>query len=209
MPRLPDPDFSRWGHPHGISLLGGWFPISVEILTIVVLIVAIGWRTRRWRWCGCRSSVAIGVLAALGARTYMNSEGLASDPAPLELWAWTAVCAGSVAVAVLGFRGARWWRRGLSVLAIPLTLLCALLVLNEWVGYYPTVQRAWGDLTAGPLPDQVDAKDLPGLRNTHPATGKLVAVDIPDAASGFKHRREYIYLPPVWFAGDVRPRCPR
>jgi hypothetical protein len=102
-------------------LLGGWFPTSVEILTIVVLIVAIGWRTRRWRLLWVPLSAATGVVAALAARTYMNSEGLASDPAPLELWVWTAVCAASVAVAVLGFRDTRWWRRGLSVLAIPLT----------------------------------------------------------------------------------------
>ena len=162
MPRLPDPDFSRWSHPHGTSLLGGWFPVTVEILTIVILIVAIGWRTRRWRLVWVPVSATVGVIAALAARTYMNSEGLASDPAPLRLWVWTAACAGSVAVAVLGFRHARWWRRGLSVMAIPLALLCALLVLNEWVGYYPSLQRAWGDLTAGPLPDQVDAKDLPG-----------------------------------------------
>ena len=93
-------------------------------------------------------------------------------------------------------------------MAIPLTLLCALLVLNEWVGYYPSLQRAWGDLTSGPLPDQVDAKDLPGLRNTHPDTGKLVPIDVPDGASGFKHRREYIYLPPAWFTGDVAPTLP-
>jgi hypothetical protein len=47
MPRLPDPDFNKWGQ--GTSLLGGWFPISFEILTIVILLVVIGWRTRRWR----------------------------------------------------------------------------------------------------------------------------------------------------------------
>jgi len=99
MPPLPDPDFSKWGH--GTSLLGGWFPISVEILTIVVLMVAIGWRTRRWRLACVPVSAAIGVIAALAARTYMNSEGLASDPAPFELWVWTAVCAGTVAVAAL------------------------------------------------------------------------------------------------------------
>ncbi|MDT7762795.1 MAG: hypothetical protein QOC63_2215 [Mycobacterium sp.] len=208
MPRLPDPDFSRWSHPHGTSLLGGWFPISVEILTIVILIVAIGWRTRRWRLVWVPVSAIVGVIAALAARTYMNSEGLASDPAPLRLWVWTAAGAGSVAVAVLGFRSARWWRRGLSLMAVPLALLCALLVLNEWVGYYPSLQRAWGDLTAGPLPDQVDAKDLPGLRNTHPDTGKLVGIDVPDGGSGFKHRREYIYLPPAWFTGNVAPMFP-
>jgi hypothetical protein len=93
MPRLPDPDFSKWGH--GTSLLGGWLPISIEILTIVILIVAVGWRTRRWRLVWVPVSAAIGVIAALAVRTYMNSEGLASDPAPFKLWVWTAVCAGS------------------------------------------------------------------------------------------------------------------
>jgi S-formylglutathione hydrolase FrmB len=206
MPPLPDPNFNRWGH--GISLLGGWFPITVEVVTVVVLIAAIGWRTRRWRLLWLPLSAAVGVAVALAARTYLNSEGLAGDPAPFELWVWTAVCAAAVAVAVLGFRGAPWLRRGLSVLAVPLALLCALLVLDQWVGYYPSLQRAWGDLTAGPLPDQIDAKDLAGLRSTHPDTGKLVGVDIPDGGSGFTHRREYVYLPPAWFAGAVAPKLP-
>ncbi len=206
MPRLPDPDFSKFGH--GISLLGGWFPITIEILSIVVLIVAIGWRTRRWRLVWVPISAAIGVVAALGARTYMNSEGLASDPAPFLLWVWTALGAATIAVAALGFRSARWWRRGLSLLAIPLVVVSALTVLNQWVGYYPTIQKAWGDLTSGPLPDQIDAKDLPGLRNTHPDTGKVVTVNIPDTGSGFKRRSEYVYLPPIWFTGNTPPKLP-
>lgn len=206
MPALPDPNFNRFGH--GISLLGGWFPLTVEIVTVVVLIAAIGWRTKRWRLVWIPVSAALGVLTALAVRTYVNSEGLASDPAPFKLWVWTAVSALAIVVAVLGFRGARWWRRGLSLLAIPLSVVCTLLVLDQWVGYYSTVQRAWGDLTAGPLPDQVDAKDLAGLRNTHPDTGKVVGVDIPDSGSGFTRRREYVYLPPAWFAGDVAPKLP-
>ena len=148
------------------------------------------------------------MLGALAVRTYVNSEGLASDPAPFGLWVWAAVFVGAVAVAILGWRGSSWRRRGLSMLAIPLTLLSALIALNQWVGYYPTVQSAWGAVTAGPLPNQVDAADLPGLRKTAPSAGKLVEVDIPDDASGFKHRSEYVYLPPAWFAGDTPPRLP-
>ncbi|MBL3747930.1 hypothetical protein IQ261_27120, partial [Mycobacteroides abscessus subsp. massiliense] len=32
--------------------------------------------------------------------------------------------------------------------------------------------------------------------------------DIPADASGFKHRGEYVYLPPAWFAGETPPRLP-
>ena len=90
-----------------------------------------------------------------------------------------------------------------------LALVATLIEINRWVGYYPTVQAAWGALTAGPLPIRSTPAALPGLRNTTPTTGKLVEVTIPDTASGFKHRNEYVYLPPAWFAGQLsHPRCP-
>ena len=206
IPVLPAPDFH--GYRGGISLLGGWFPLTVEIVSVVVLLAAIGWRTRRWRLTWVPISVAFGVAGALAVRTWMNSEGLASDPAPVKLWVWAAVFVAAFAIAVLGWRGARWWRRGLSVLLIPLSMVAGLLTLNQWVGYYPTLQVAWNALTAGPLPDQIDASQLAGLRNTTPSTGKLVKVSVPDEASGFKHRNEYVYLPPAWFAGNSPPRLP-
>lgn len=206
IPQLPAPDFHEFRR--GISLSSGWFPMTVEIVAVVVVIAVIGWRTRRWRALWVPVSAVVGVLIALAARTYVNSEGLASDPAPFSLWVWTAVFGAAVAIAVLGWRNTRWWRRGLSVIAVPLTLLAAALSLNQWVGYYPSLQAAWGAVTAGPLPHEVDASDLPSLRNTRPDTGKVVQVDIPDDASGFNHRSEYLYLPPAWFAGDTPPRLP-
>ncbi|CDQ44442.1 alpha/beta hydrolase [Mycolicibacterium neoaurum] len=193
---------------NGISLLEGWLPLTIEIVVVVVLIVAIGWRTRRWRLVWLPMCAAVGVLVALAARSYMNDQGLASDPAPFALWVWIAVFGLAVAVGVVGWRSARWWRRIISVLAVPLTLLTSAMALNGWVGYYPSLQSAWGALTAGPLPNEVQASDLPSLRNTAPTTGKLVKVDISDTASGFTHRSEYVYLPPAWFAGDTPPALP-
>ena len=204
-PVLP-PDWARLNH--GVSLLGGWLPAVLQVAAAVVVVAVIGWRTRRWRLVWLPISVAIGVAAALAARTWVNSEGLASDPAPVQLWLWAAVFVATLAIAVLGWRDAAWWRRGLSLAAGPLTLMAVLITLNQWVGYYPTVPAAWNALTAGPLPDQVDVEALPSLRNTEPETGKLVEVSIPDAASGFKHRSEYVYLPPRWFAGATPPRLP-
>jgi S-formylglutathione hydrolase FrmB len=188
--------------------LGGWLPLTIEIVAAIALIVAIGWRTRRWRLLWLPICVVIGVLGAFAARTYVNSEGLASDPAPFAVWVWVGVFVAGIALAVLGWRGTSWWRRGVSLLAIPLTLVAALVAINRWVGYYPSVQTAWGALTAGPLPNEIDAADLPDLRDTVQSTGKLVEVDIPNDASGFKHRSEYVYLPPAWFAGASPPRLP-
>ncbi|MGQ4599428.1 alpha/beta hydrolase-fold protein [Nocardia sp. R6R-6] len=198
----------QYAFPHGISLLHGWLPLTLELLTAAILLVAVARRTRRWWLIELPVSVAIGGAAALAARWYVADEGLASDPAPLQLWVWVGAVAAAAAIAVAGWSSARWWRRGIAVLAIPLTLLSTGIVLNQWVGYYPTVQAAWGAATAGPLPHQTDLSALPALRNTTVTDGKLVPVRIPDAGSGFPHRTEYVYLPPAWFAGPNPPALP-
>ena len=100
----------------------------------------------------------------------------------------------AVGLVVADWRGARWWRRGLAVLAVPLCVVCAGLMVNNWVGYLPTVQVAWRKLTSAPLPGQVDrgtvlAMQLSGIR---PGNGVITRVTIPSDASGFRHRTELV-----------------
>lgn len=82
-----------------------------------------------------------------------------------------------------------------------LCLLSATLTLNLWVGYFPTVQTAWNQLTSGPLPDQADQAAVAALAHSgvRPSHGTLLPVVIPSDASHFKHRGELVYLPPAWF----------
>ncbi|WP_281878922.1 alpha/beta hydrolase [Nocardia sputorum] len=206
-PAGPAPHQQQAFH-HGISLLHGWLPSTVELLAVALLLIAIARRARRWWSIQLPACVAVGVAAALAAAWYVADEGLASDPAPAQLWAWVGGTAAAAAIAIVGWRGARWWRRGIAVLAIPLTLVSTGMVVNRWVGYYPTLQAAWGAVTAGPLPHQTDLSALPSLRDTAVADGALVPVRIPDAGSGFPHRTEYVYLPPAWFAGPAPPALP-
>ena len=107
-------------------MLGGWLPVVIDVVAVIVVLAAIGWRTRRWRLLWIPVCVGIGVAGALAVRGFVNNQGMASDPAPVQLWLWSAVCVGAVAMAFLGWRSARWWRRGVSSLAIPVTLLATL-----------------------------------------------------------------------------------
>jgi S-formylglutathione hydrolase FrmB len=197
---------------HHISLMHGWVPTTVQITTVVVLLLAVGWRSRRWRLLWLPVAAAVGAGGAALAHWYIASDGLAGDPAPHQLWIWIAVTGLAATVLVAGWRGARWWRRGVSVLAVPLCLLCSALALNLWVGYFPTVQNAWNQLTSGPLPDQTDratvTKMAVAAKGVLPAKGSVVAVTIPADASHFKHRGELVYLPPAWFASNPPPRLP-
>ncbi|WP_238981126.1 alpha/beta hydrolase [Williamsia herbipolensis] len=195
--------------PHqGVSLLDGWFPLTLQILAAVVLVVAVGWRTRRWRLLWFPIAVVVAVGGAWAVHLYFDSEGLATDPAPWQLWVWVGLSIGALAVLVLGFTTARWWRRGVTLVAVLLTVLTTSVILNQWVGYYPTLSAAWGAITAGPLPDQVSASALPSLRSTTRTKGAVVPMTTTDSISHFAHRTEYVYLPPAWFRGATPPALP-
>jgi S-formylglutathione hydrolase FrmB len=199
---------------HHISLMHGWVPATAQVLAGVLLVLAVGWRSRRWRLLWLPIAGLVGMAGALWVHWYIASDGLAGDPAPRQLWVWVALTGLAAGVLLLGWRSARWWRRGVSVLAVPLCLLSSALALNLWVGYFPTVQTAWNQLTAGPLPDQTDRATVTAMaaqtqaRHILPAKGSLVPVTIPSTASGFKHRGELVYLPPAWFATSPPPKLP-
>jgi S-formylglutathione hydrolase FrmB len=202
----PQEDLRKFNY--GIDLLGGWFPLTVGIIVLLLVVMVIGWRTRRWRRVWLPVCVGIGAIGALAVTGYLYFQSLPSDPPPLRLWLWIGIVVCAIAIAVLGWRSAGWWRRALSVLVIPPALVATLLLANQWLGYYRTLPAAWDALTTGPLPDEVDPGELGTLRNSVPSSGKLVKVTIPDAVSGFKHRPEYVYLPPAWFAGSAPPALP-
>ena len=202
---LPEP-FS-----HHLSLMHGWIPVTVQVIAAVAVIAAVESAQR----------TLAGALAAVGAdRRRSRSprrptgtsprKGSSDNPAPHALWIWIGLSGFAAAVLVAGWRGARWWRRGVSVAALPLCLLSAALALNLWVGYFPTVQTAWNQLTAGPLPDQTDQVTVTAMQQQRkiPPKGTVVPVNISDAASGFKHRGELVYLPPAWYATNPPPRLP-
>jgi S-formylglutathione hydrolase FrmB len=193
-----------------LSLLHGWLPAAAQGLALSVAVAAPGWHRRRWR--GRALPAALGVAAAVTALSYwyITTLGVAGDPAPVTLWLWIAMSGLAAAVVVLGWPGARWWRRALALLSVPLCVLCAALALNGWVGYFPTVLSAWNQLTGVPLPDQIDRLRVTEMQiaRTRPAKGVVVPVMTGSDASHFPHRQELVYLPPAWFGSNPPPRLP-
>ena len=188
----------------------GWLPLTIQAVAAIVLLLAIGWRGSRWRRVWVPVAVAAGGVLAATAYWFVGSEGLSGEPAPNLLWIWITATGAAAVVLVAGWRSARWWRRGAGVAAVPLAALCSALALNLWVGYFPTVQTAWNQLTAGPLPDQTDQATVVAMQKARriPARGTVVPVDIGSSASGFKHRGELVYLPPAWYASNPPPHLP-
>ena len=193
-----------------LSLMHGWIPMTLQLLAATTVVVAVGWRTRRWRLLWLPVCAAFGLTWAAAAYSYLRSTGIAADPAPVALWVWIALTGLATSVVVAGWREGRWWRRGVSLLAVPLSLLCAAATINDWVGYVPTLGAAWTELTSGPLPDQTDRAAITAMQlsGTVPTNGAIVSVNIDSSASGFRHRDELVYLPPAWFASTPPPLLP-
>jgi S-formylglutathione hydrolase FrmB len=192
------------------SLMHGWVPGVVQGLSVTLLLVAIGWRTRLWRLLYLPVAAVLGAALAACSSWYIASAGLADEPAPDVLWWWIGGSGAAASILILGWGSARWWRRGASLMAVPLCLLSAALTLNLWVGYFPTVQTAWDQITAGPLPHQTDAAGVAAMSaaGLTPAHGIVVPVTISEEASHFKHRGEVVYLPPAWFSSSPPPPLP-
>lgn len=192
------------------SLMHGWVPMTIQVIAAVALTLAVGWRSRRWRTVWIPLAAFAGGATAYLTHWYIVDRGLCGEPAPSALWVWITLTGMATAVLVLGWPNARPWRRGAAVLAVPLCLLSAGLALNLWVGYFPTVQSAWSQLTSGPLPDQTDRATVTAMaaKGTRPPHGTVVPVTIPADGSHFKHRGELVYLPPEWFATTPPPPLP-
>jgi S-formylglutathione hydrolase FrmB len=85
-----------------------------------------------------------------------------------------------------------------------------VLLLNTWVGYVRTVEAAWYFVTTPPPPNQADLATVQAMAGNGivPHKGRIVPVKTSSEASGFKHRGELVYLPPVWFRSVPPPTLP-
>ena len=194
-----------------ISLLHGWAPIALQAIAAVVLVFAIARRSRRWQRIWIPVSIVAGIVVVALAYWFIKVTDMSGGVvAPVGFWIWVGLAGLAVAVLVLGWRDAGGWRQAASLLAVPLTLLCVALAVNQWTGYFPTVQSAWGQFSGHPLPGQTDVHSVDALRDPGGSVeqGKIVTITVPDGGSGFKHRDELVYLPPAWFTSEPPPTLP-
>ena len=80
----------------------GWVPVTAQILAAILLVLAIGWRTRRWRLVRLPVAVLLGLGLAWLVYWIIASNGLSGEPAPQQLWVWVALTGLAAGVAVLG-----------------------------------------------------------------------------------------------------------
>ncbi len=212
VPALPATDARAGEHAaetSEVSLIDGWMPVTIQVITGLALVAATGWRSRRWRLRWLPVAAAVGVTFIGAAWWFFDSQGWGSVY-PWGMWVWIGLTGLAATVLVLGWPGSPWWRRTLSVLAVPLCVLSAGTVLNASLGYLPTVATAWQRVTGQLPPQWIDQTRLAELQRDgiRPTRGTVVRITTPSDISGFAHRAELVYLPPVWFTSNPPPPLP-
>jgi S-formylglutathione hydrolase FrmB len=193
-----------------MSLTNGWIPVVAQAVSFAMLLAAICGRSRRWLLTSVPLGLAAGIVLAAGTHWYIKDQGLTEDRVPVVLWVCIGATGLAAAVMVLGWRRAQWWRRGVSVVAVPMFALATVVTLNSWVGYVPTVGAAWDYMTGRGLPGLIDRAKVAALQHqgATPDWKTIVKVHTPDDASGFAHRDELVILPPAWYASTPPPQLP-
>jgi S-formylglutathione hydrolase FrmB len=187
-----------------VSLLTGWLPTTLRIAALVAAIGAVSRRDRRW-WTRVVPVVAVAAVAVAVIVSIVVDNALQQpEPLPGEVWFWVGVVVFSLVA--MAWRG-QSWRRLIAAAAVVLAAASAASAVNEFVGYYPTVGAAFGELTGQPVPAEVGTGQLSSVdpKTSH---GRVVPVDIPDTYSHFTHRQEFVYLPPAWFRSRRKEQFP-
>jgi hypothetical protein len=179
-----------------VSLLSGWLPTTLRIAAltaVVVAVVRVG--DRRWWTRVVPVAIVAAVVVAVVASVVVDNALAMPETLPGEVWFWVGVSV--FALVAMVWRG-QVWRRAVAAGAVLLAAASAASTVNDFVGYYPTVGAAFGELTGQPVPAQVGASQLSSV-DPNTGRGRVVPVDIPDTYSNFTHREEFVYLPPAWF----------
>ncbi|MER7281912.1 alpha/beta hydrolase-fold protein [Dactylosporangium sp. NPDC000244] len=180
-------------------------PIAAGLETAGLLCLGFVWvrpgdrRTRRSALLlGLGVAAAVGVLA-LALRT----TGTVTDAYPPSFAAWIGAAFAAIAGCPLALgRPARWgaatWRRAAAVAAVPLTVVGALMLIDQEYGIWPTAGDMLGhDGTLRGADARRALDGAPAARS--PAGGTLMMLDAPATVSHFAHRPGAVYLPPAYY----------
>ena len=166
--------------------------ILAGVALAALMVPTIGVRTRlRTRVLITVGALVVGALIGLGLPFWLNAPDLFGVTlSPVILIATSAAAAG-LALVIANLVRTRWWRKVLAVALAPVIVGAGALMINEDVGYYPTLGDAFGLNAVGtlqvkattpvPLVDWHAPKDLPAHGAVYRAVIPGVAIALPRA----------------------------
>jgi S-formylglutathione hydrolase FrmB len=196
-----------FGHPGSISIVSGWFPVTLVWVTAAVCVIAVILRRDVLR--EFMTGVPVGILLGVALFLFLHLTQAIPTGAPASLTVWLGITCLVGGLVAAGWRRARWPRRVAGLVAVVLTVVSAGSAVNQTFAYYPTFDRLLGKSANHFLDDA----QLTAMRREAAKTGQLpdhgatLAVTIAGKGLKYAPRQAYIWVPPAWF-GRNQPKLP-
>jgi enterochelin esterase-like enzyme len=174
---------------------------------LAVLLVLLRRPGRRWliaAGIGLAAGASAGALVLVLTQLVLDTFGA---PLSRATNVWVVVAFAAVGLAVASMIGARWWRRVVAIVTIPVVLAAAGVGINADYALAETIGEILGETSLQPIELPAKTADAPSLADwtpsaDAPSTGVVGRVDIPNTVSGFPARDASIYLPPAALVAD-------
>lgn len=204
-----------------MSLISGFFPNLIISVTFLLLLSGVDWRAHNRRQhlatAATKSLISTAVLARLQLEFH-----LVPYVFPLRYYAWVAGVFFALSLCVYAQR-IGWWRRTLSIAAVPLMTLTAAVLINSDFQAYPT----FASLVGSGAQHETTLVELFAKRNQNglrpngstralaggtqltsaiaagTVSGESAKVTIPGTRSHFSTRPAWVWVPPAYMAGQV------
>jgi S-formylglutathione hydrolase FrmB len=181
-----------------LNIVSESFQTIVVVVALVLVVATLRWTDGGWR----RQLIwGLPIAGALVGLTAILVDGLALIPYqfPNSYYFYVGVVLFALVIAVIGWLGTSWWRRAESIVAVTLSVIMAMTLINANYQYYPTL----GSLFSTGAKNQTKLNDLLTQRrqiagNSVPDHGYTVTVQIPTTARGFSNTPTYVWVPPAW-----------
>ena len=214
------------GHLDGLTLDTPTIMWPLVAATAVLVPAALFRRSTAW-WLRTMPVIAAGAAATVSAIAwYVRASGTITDAYPPSFLLWFATAIVTVVGVAVGWRRAGPGQRLAGLLAAPVCVAAAFVLINAHYGYWPTL----GDLLAHPVTGQIselrlhqelaqplaprpmgtdgrpgrpalraDGRGESALSDRGRLVGQFVSLEIPGTVSRFHARNGDVYLPPAYF----------
>jgi S-formylglutathione hydrolase FrmB len=148
-------------------------------------------------------AVVLGAAVLTGtAAAVLRLTGTITDAYPVSFGLWVGMAVATLVGLPFVLRRSAAVRKMAAVVAVPLTMSGALLLINDEYGQWPTL----GDLLGHTGLTGANALRLPPDAGKN-GRGYLAGLDAPATKSHFVHRLGSVYLPPAYFT-SARAKLP-
>ncbi|MCR8896213.1 esterase family protein [Gordonia sp. GONU] len=201
------------GDAVGLSIIGGWIPLTVTVLGVVAVLWLILSPRKRHLFVVVPVTIAVTVVLALLVRRFIEHSWGESVPVAVCAWGAAGVLGLLLSVPRL-VAGRGVVQRSVTVLAAVLAVVLGLSHVNTFYAWYPTVGALIHDegaptVSVAQVAHHQRVVDLPEWRPSRDIGrhGRILTAGIPGSVSGFRARPAKVYLPPAVF-DPVSPRLP-